>query len=277
MGMLNLTTGRLLTDKTFYSRNPGTGRIIHLFKPQHKVAMEMPGVLPDILSCAGDSIWMRSVAFDNNLKITKKKFAHLFCSMGFLDHSWWELTYWVYGTHMFSGRLGVTQAARMYPTGRIMVFDEQEVYGYQDGYESIKVPRLVACDKNPKVKKNPDDKRKRTMVINNWQTSIPLIPEGLVLSGDILFMAGSPPVDRKELTERLSKLNVDRYETDPLFKEAEETIKGMKAGILYGVKKTDGSKVMETRLRSTPVFDGLIAADNRLYLSMKDGSVVCFE
>jgi hypothetical protein len=32
---------------------------------------------------------------------------------------------------------------------------------------------------------------------------------------------------------------------------------------------------MQVDLPSTPVFDGLIAADKRLYISMKNGAVMC--
>ena len=111
----------------------------------------MPGVLPDVMSSSGDTIWMRGVNFDADLEIRNTFAPHLFCSAGFLDDTWWELTYWIYGEHMFGGRSGVAHAARTYPTARIMVCDEDKVYGYQDGYESVKEPLLMAWNKDAKV------------------------------------------------------------------------------------------------------------------------------
>jgi hypothetical protein len=97
----------------------------------------------------------------------------------------------------------------------------------------------------------------------------------MVLAGDTLFLAGSPKVDRKKSYELLHRQIVDRYHAAPTFKEIEDTITGKNGGILYAVNKGDGMKVMEMDLESIPVFDGLIAADHRLYLSLKNGEVMC--
>jgi outer membrane protein assembly factor BamB len=282
MGKLDLLTGRQLAAKTFYSRDPATGAPRKLYKPfpaPGRLAWaEMPGVLPDVLSSSGDTIWMRGVNFDQELDIRSVFAPHLFCSAGFLDDTWWELTYWVYGKHMFGGRAGVAHAARTYPTARIMVCDNDEVYGYQDGYESVSEPLLIAWNKDAKVitkKSNRKGKKASTRVISNWQADVPVCAEGLVLSGDILFMAGSPRIDRSQVLELLRKQNVDLYDADPRFRNAEDTITGEKGGVLFAAKKYDGTKLMQIELPSIPVFDGLIAADRRLYISMRDGVVIC--
>ena len=43
------------------------------------------------------------------------------------------------------------------------------------------------------------------------------------------------------------------------------------------VDKEDGKTLAEYKLDSKPVWDGMIAAHGKLYLSMADGSVICFE
>lgn len=282
MGTLDLLTGRQLTTKVFHSRDSETGAPISLYEPfpapRRLRWAEMPGVLPDVMSCSGDTIWMRGVNFDDELEIRDTFAPHLFCSAGFLDDSWWELTYWVYGEHMFGGRSGVAHAARIYPTARIMVCEEDAVYGYQDGYESVREPRLIAWNKDAKVvTKNSGSKgRRASQVSNNWQADVPVCVEGLVLSEDRLFMAGSPRIDRNPVRELLAKQNADRYDADPLFKSTEDTITGKKGGVLYGAKKENGARLMQIDLPSIPVFDGLIAADERLYISMRNGVVMCF-
>ena len=67
---------------------------------------ELPGVLPDVLSRDGKNVRMRSVTFSRDLSIQEEHPSHLFCSMGILDDSWWERTYWIYGPHFFSGAAG---------------------------------------------------------------------------------------------------------------------------------------------------------------------------
>jgi hypothetical protein len=41
------------------------------------------------------------------------------------------------------------------------------------------------------------------------------------------------------------------------------------------VSAKDGEKLSETLLEQPPVFDGMIAANNCLFASLRDGSVVC--
>ncbi len=283
MGRIDLATGRPLMARTFYSRDPETGAARQLYEPfpaAGKLAWaEMPGVLPDVMSSEADAIWMRGVNFDTNLMIRNQFAPHLFCSAGFLDGSWWELTYWIYGQHMFGGRSGVAQAAKTYPTARIMVCDGDQVYGYQDGYESIKTPQLMAWDKDAKVvtRKSTSNGKQvvQRRVTSNWQTSVPLCVEGLVLSGDTLFLAGSPAIDRDRVLQSLSRQNVDRYDAETVFRDAEDTITGKKGGVLCAVNRNDAAQLMQIELPSTPVFDGLVAAEQRLFVSLNSGAVLC--
>jgi hypothetical protein len=50
---------------------------------------------------------------------------------------------------------------------------------------------------------------------------------------------------------------------------------GSKGCVLQIVDKTDGTALARMKLPSTLVFDGMIAADGRILLSLKDGSVLC--
>jgi len=70
-------------------------------------------------------------------------------------------------------------------------------------------------------------------------------------------------------------LRADHAEAIPLLTDALDTFSGKKGGVLWAVSKTDGTRIAEHKLGSSPVFDGLIAANGRLYLSMKNGAVVC--
>ena len=50
---------------------------------------------------------------------------------------------------------------------------------------------------------------------------------------------------------------------------------GGKGVYLRTVSTEDGKTVSERPLSAMPVFDGLSAAEGRLYLSLKDGTLVC--
>ncbi len=277
MGKLDLATGEPIQRKTFYSRDPKSGDAINLYEPFQAgrlTSMEMPGVLPDVISSEGQRLWMRAVAFDTELNIQQEPSTHLFSSMGFLDDSWWELTYWIYGEHMFSGRSGITHAMRLYPTARLMVYDDDKIYGYQEGYEKLVEPGLVAA---PKVTKksagNGGGRSKPDMY--DWHKDVPLHAFGLVLADDTLFMAGPPRIDTEKTRELLVRLQVDRYDPPPILKEASETFEGERGGLIYAARARDGQPVVKASLDSIPVFDGLIAAQGCLFIALKDGSVVC--
>jgi hypothetical protein len=45
---------------------------------------------------------------------------------------------------------------------------------------------------------------------------------------------------------------------------------------LWAVSAADGEKLAQLDLDALPAFDGLAAADGKLYLVTKEGSVICF-
>jgi hypothetical protein len=175
---------------------------------------------------------------------------------------------------MFSGRSGITHAMRLYPTARLMVFDDDKVYGFQEGYEKLAQPGLIAARKvTKKPAGNAGGRSKSDMY--QWRSDVPLHAFGLVLADDTLFLAGPPRIDTEKTQELLRGLKVDRYDPPAILREASETFQGERGGMIYAARTKDGQPVMETTLDAVPVFDGLIAAQGCLFIALKDGSVVC--
>jgi hypothetical protein len=73
--------------------------------------------------------------------------------------------------------------------------------------------------------------------------------------GNKLYMAGSPDT-------------VD--EEDPW-----GAIEGRQGGRLWAVSTDTGRRLAEWTLDSPPVFDGMIAAYNSLFIALKNGTLVC--
>jgi len=285
MYKLDLGTGRKLLEKRFYSRDPETGRTVHLFEPYKAEILpdrELPGVLPDVLSSDGRNIWMRSVTFGPDLAIKPEHPAHLFGSMGFLDDSWWERTYWIYGPHFFSGAAGVHFAKHVSPAGRILVLDETSVYGYQD--ETFDRMGLFACGKEPHLaplRSNKFNKAKyrnarKTKVVHDWFVDVPFYVQGLVLADRTLFAAGPPRFDEDKVRAYLETCSTDDAKPLEMLAEALETFAGARGAVMWAIEKTSGRKLAEYRLESPPVFDGLIAANGRLYAALRNGKLLCW-
>jgi len=77
----------------------------------------------------------------------------------------------------------------------------------------------------------------------------------MVLAGSQLFVAGPPDV-------------VDAV--DPM-----ASFEGRKGALLRSYSATDGTMLAEHKLQAPPVFDGLIAANGQLFLSLENGTILC--
>ena len=147
---LDAGSGRLLTEKVLDDVDPETGENLQV----RIKTLNMPVALPDILSSDGRYVYMRSQQFDlagnrQNLgpnsgvpaqqaSVQRGETAHLFSPTGFVDGSWFHRSYWVFGRSFAGGHAGYYQAGRFAPSGRILVFDKQNVYGFGRKPEYLK-------------------------------------------------------------------------------------------------------------------------------------------
>jgi outer membrane protein assembly factor BamB len=139
---LDARTGSMVAESIIDEKDPETGDNLQM---RHQT-LQMPVGLPDILSSDGDSVYMKSQRLDQEGKrfdigpnsgdfagqasVHAGKHAHLFAPMGFLDDTWFHRSYWVYGKSFAGGHAGYYQAGKFAPSGRILVFDEDNVYGF---------------------------------------------------------------------------------------------------------------------------------------------------
>ena len=106
----------------------------------------------------------------------------------------------------------------------------------------------------------------------DWKQDIPLIVRAMVLADQTLFIAGPPDV-----ADEVSSLAAyaEAGTQQQLARQA-AALDGAEGSLLWAVSANDGSKLAEWKLPSLPVFDGLVAAGGRLYLTTMDGKLVCF-
>jgi len=313
MLQLDPKTGRKLAEQILDDRDPQTGENLQ----SHVNRLIMPVALPDILSSDGRSIYMRGQQFD--LKGIRRQIAplgpdeqvgegtHLFCQIGFLDDSWFFRSYWLYGRGMGGGYGSWFQAGRNAPSGRIMVFDEDRVYGFARKpeymvnasvleYNLYAADKLVTSDSIQRVRKSngPINAKSKSKNANSsdWQVrqgfdikslwaadvrwadeSPPMLVQAMVLADDTLFAAG--PLD--VVDEKAAFNSPDSPEIQAQIEAQQAILDGRKTGrtgLLRAVSTTDGAKLAEYPLDSLPVFDGMAAANGGLYMATKDGKVI---
>ena len=232
-------------------------------------AFSMEGATTDILVGDGTSIYMRHLRFDRKCVRQQKQSWHLFSTSGLLDDAEVHRSHWVLGTGDFS-RMPVAYSWIAYnpdrygwrlsvPYGLILTFDDETVWGVHRtksyGY------RLFADENTPPSPDEPflpDFRRasEQNALDPTWSVDLPMRPRAMLRAGKGLFLGGMPcEIDEK----------------DPF-----AAYEGRKGGLLWAVSPADGSKISECKLKAPPVWDGMAAANGRLYISTEDGGVLCF-
>ena len=282
---LDAKTGKKLSETIVDHRDSETG-----YQRKGSVrGTNMPGALPDVLSCDGESIYMRHTRFDLAGQPQEPGPFHLFSAAGFLDGSWWHRTYWMVGAMMTTNYGGWPRSGSQVPAGRLLVLDDSAVYGFgrnqyihhgahvgidgatvfhfkpdRDSDRRFTTYQAFAVDRtSPAAAAKPvqaGKKKRRQAAIPpkkfRWTQELPILTRAMVLAQKNLFLAGPPDF-----------LTSD----DPA-----AALEGDRGGSLLVVSTADGKTLADYKLESPPVWDGMAAAGGRLYLATMDGSVVSF-
>jgi hypothetical protein len=113
---------------------------------------------------------------------------------------------------------------------------------------------------------------KKPDIPTQWKCKIDLLVRGMVLCDKVLFVAGPPdlfgvaPGDTPHPYARASAESLQAQR---------EALEGKKGSLLWAVSADDGKKLSETELDGLPAWDGLVAARDKLYLTLQDGTVIC--
>lgn len=295
--------------------DPASGSIRHkgLLEGPHRsvdkdrdMAFFLTGANSDVLVAEGGFLYMRqkkmTLELDEiDVEVLSSKGAqdvglHIFSTSGLLDGSWYNRTFW-----MYSQRWPGFQLANQAPkTGQLLVVDQEKTYAvrvfyrrnvhspmfYQgkEGYllfadYNTNEPQLVGEEGSRKPIRwlpqsdYPRGRGDEVRALESeafgldkmigytraepavWTQWLPVRIRGMVKAGDNLFVAGAP----------------DIFDPDDPF----AALEGRRGASLVAVSGDDGEKLSEVALDYPPVFDGLIAAGGRLFISLTDGSVVC--
>jgi hypothetical protein len=206
-----------------------------------------------------------------------------------LDGSWYNRTFW-----MYSARWPGFQLANQSPkAGQVLVIDHDTTYALRVFYHRNRhspfffpgtrgylvfadrnatepqlvgergsrpaIPWLPEDDYSPRLHATAFEKDKGTGYTRAdppmWTNWVKVRVRGMVKAGDHLFVAGPPDV----------------FDAERPF----AAVGGKTRAVLSAISAENGEAMSETELEAPPVFDGMIAAHDSLYLSLEDGSVVC--
>lgn len=313
MLVLNPVTGELISENVMDRNVPGTDeQLDDLLMGKH-----LPVAMPDILSGDGKYVYMKSQTFTpdgKRVRIVPQRpdtqygeEVHLFAPTSFLDDSWHQRTYWLYGRAAGEGWAEFQLPPKRVPYGRILCIDEENAYSYGRDVEllcntSVSEYRLFSAAKHPAREvgggrleggwtpsERPNDGSLAAGSVNwhalsalpfeklsaldyGWINEEPsILARAMVLANDRLFIAGPRDVvDEK----RMWGLSNDETFQAKMAEQA-DWFAGEHGGVLQVFEKQTGEQLAEYELPSLPAFDGLVAANGSLYMVTEDGKLCC--
>lgn len=265
-----------------YGLDPKTGELIHhtcLSGPRpdpHKDtggAGYMDGAKSDLLVSDGADLFLFQERFRSDLtrfpapmeNLAKERGGHrvfaaapergssakrLISTRGLLDDSYNEGTYWTY-SQRWPGWDRHMNSVPAY--GQILSLDDNRLYGVHVFTQTVRVRRgFFPGTKGYRLFARDHDAKQ-----DKWSVFIPIRVRAMVATGERLFVVGPPDEVPDE---------------DPL-----AAFEGRLGAELWAFSGASGEKLAEVaQLDSPPVYDGLMAATGRLYLSLTNGRVVCY-
>ncbi|NQU24023.1 MAG: PQQ-binding-like beta-propeller repeat protein [Candidatus Nealsonbacteria bacterium] len=230
-------SGKILSRTPIYSPDSETGR-----QPPQSAPAVMPGARSDVLSADGSHVYLRDMVFDHGGNKQPQGDPHLFTVTDFLDDTWPHRSYWIFGKQC-SIATGCSRRDGKLISGRLLVFNESTIYGYARAkiHWSNRLEdgayRLFALNRG-------EEKMAWAKAVPPAaRDAVPLQVRAMVLAGETLFLAGTS--------------------------DATPT--------LMAVSTADGTRLAQYPLDSPPVFDGMAAADGRLYISLENGQLLCMD
>lgn len=234
------------------------------------------------------------------MKLRNDPERHIFSVAGFLDDSFFHRHYWIYGKGAAYGSGAYYLAGRVYPAGRLLVRDGEHVFGFgtkpefmgwgvaggqqYELFRSGAKPEMVSVDYEAAKRKAGEKEAPARRAgkkadtnfnfVRDWTVDLPILARGLVKAGDAVFVAGLPELVKEPLTGSFGSWN-KAIPDEATAKGMSASWRGASGGRLYRVGAKDGAIQKETPLDSPPVWDGMAAAQGRLYLSLMNGEVVC--
>ena len=255
-----------------YGLNPRTGEVLYdrqMYGP-FDTATGFPatgsgGFKSDILVADDELLYIRHQAFNPDLTAADFPGPHVIPSAGFLDGSPQHRTFWTIGT-----RYAVSLGSR--PSGDVLVTDGKDFYevrGFPVKRHSYFDPRLsgyklfagtiAGIGDAPTARARKRAKAAKKLPMGKWSTDIPLTGKAMVLADAVVFVAGTPA----------------QFPPDHPAGKYEAAYEGRLGGVLWAASTADGQKLAAYKLEAAPAWDGMAAAGGRLYLSLKDGTIVC--
>ena len=255
-----------------YGLDPLTGNILHqtvqngpetdLSNPEwHTTTGE--GSRNDVLQAAGDCIYMRHASFDTELG-PGQEHNRIHMKGGFLDDTYFQRVFCAYGNYedvfydlfIIKDENKESDSSAFYNAkglGQILINDETTLFATRmfDHMKLLNSWNYFTPEDKGYIVFAADKETRETV----WSIRAPIRVKAMAVSTNCLAIAGAPDV-------------VDP--NDPL-----GAFEGRQGAILQVIASDTGAELAELELESPPVLNGIAVAGGKLFLTLRNGSIVC--
>jgi len=290
---LDALTGKLEAESMLDDFDSESGKSMQLLSSKSI----MPSANPDILLGDGESIFMRveklsddgkrigSFVFDEERQYEER---HIFSWAGFLEDSWLHRIYMSYG----NGKIPLGTYLNWWtygernPDGRILVMDDTRIFSYGLkpkyhtwsstflDYQLFSVNKTIETEPitGPTIFGRKTGRTPQQKLRYNWTAEVPFYVRAMVKASDKLVLCGPEKIiNEKGVISRYPEASVLEE-----LKRQDAILDGERGSPLWVVDAEDGRILEKHDLPAVPVWDGMAAADGRVFLATQ-GGVVCLE
>ncbi|MBI1371318.1 MAG: PQQ-binding-like beta-propeller repeat protein [Phycisphaera sp.] len=136
----------------------------------------------------------------------------------------------------------------------------------QPGAKPAPKPKAKAANAKAKGKAQP-----KYNVTHSWNQDVPLYATAMTVAADTLLVAG--PEDSVNESEAFARYR--EQEIKDKLAQLDAALRGEHGAKLLSVDTATGKTRGEFKLDTLPVWDGMAAAHGKVYVALKDGSIVC--
>ncbi|MCA8997398.1 MAG: PQQ-binding-like beta-propeller repeat protein, partial [Planctomycetaceae bacterium] len=166
----------------------------------------------------------------------------------------------------------------------VMPFDDGEARDYSPFRNNGSVSTAQVVDGKfgkafrftgqPRGRRGNNAQKKQSYVEHTWTSDIPIYVRAMVLANRRLFLVGPEDVINEE--ETFDQLSREDKSVEPLLAKQDEILNGHEGAWILSVDSDTGETSGKLKIDALPVWDGLAAANKKLFLTTLDGKIRCY-
>jgi len=231
--------------------------------PDKSDSFSMDGNMNDVISGDGEHVFLHHLTFDRQWRRSDEMLPHLFSTSHFTDDNENHRSHWCIGNGFFGRTIYAYPwiperfgKQLNFPLGLMFVYKDRQAWGIQRAGSGSGNYVLFGKDIPSYAADDPAYKNDLIRTGGNWTWSVDpkMRPRAILMAGGNIVLGGMPLMQQN----------------DPF-----ATFEGRKGGLLKVFSVADGGLSTEIELGSPVVWDGMAAAEGKLFVSTQDGNIVC--